>query len=64
MLLGLKGPNNLVMVTDLGGKTIASYAVDRHEPDRAALACYDGEGFTFVTAYAEKKLYLLKPNLQ
>lgn len=62
--IGFTGPRNLVMVTDLEGKTIASYAVDRHKPDWPALACYDGEGFTFVTAYAEKELYLLKAKLQ
>ncbi|MGA2647411.1 MAG: hypothetical protein ABSF15_22105 [Candidatus Sulfotelmatobacter sp.] len=64
LAIGFNGPNNLVMVTDLEGRTIASYAVDRHKPDWPALACYDGEGFTFVTAYAEKELYLLKAKLQ
>jgi hypothetical protein len=52
------------VVTDLEGKTIASYTVDRHKPDWPALACYDSKGFTFVTAYAEKGLYLLRAELQ
>ena len=62
-LIGFNGPNSLVMVTDLEGKTIATYTVDRHKPDWPTLACYDSEGLTFVTVYAEKELYLLKAKL-
>jgi len=64
LAIGFNGPNNLVVVTDLEGKTIASYTVDRHKPDWPSLACYDSKGFTFVTAYAEKGLYLLRADLQ
>jgi hypothetical protein len=64
LAVGFTGPSSLVIVTDLEGKTTASYTVDRHKPDWPALACYDSEGFTFVTVYAEKELYLLKAKLQ
>lgn len=63
LAIGFNGPNSLVMVTDLEGKTIATYTVDRHKPDWPTLACYDSEGLTFVTVYAEKELYLLKAKL-
>jgi hypothetical protein len=34
------------------------------KPDWPALACYDWEGFTFVTVHAERELYLLKAKLR
>ncbi len=61
--IGFNGPSTLVVVTDLEGNTIANYTVDRRKPDWPALACYDSEGFTFATVYAEKELYLLKAKL-
>jgi hypothetical protein len=64
LAIGFNGPNNLVVVTDLEGNVIANYTIDRHKPDWPALACYGSEGFTFVTVYAEKELYLLKAKLQ
>jgi hypothetical protein len=63
LAIGFNGTNNLVVVTDLEGKTIARYTVDRHKPDWPALACYDSEGLTFATVYAERELYLLKAKL-
>jgi hypothetical protein len=63
LAIGFRGSNNLVVVTDLQGKTLASYTVDRHKPDLPALACFDSSGFTFATVYAEKGLYLLKAKL-
>jgi outer membrane protein assembly factor BamB len=63
LAIGFNGSSNLVMVTDLEGKTIASYTVDRHKPDWPTLACYNSRGFTFVTAYAGKGLYLLNAKL-
>jgi hypothetical protein len=63
LAIGFHGPNNLVLETDLEGKTIASYAVDRHKPDLPPLACFGSSGFTFATVYAEKGLYLLKAKL-
>jgi hypothetical protein len=64
LAIGFVGPDNLVIVTDLNGKTIANYRIARRKPDWPALACYDSQGFTFVTTYAEKELYLLKAKLQ
>ncbi len=63
LAIGFNGPSTLVVVTDLEGNAIASYAIDRHKPDRPALACYGSGGFTFVTVYAEKELYLLTAKL-
>lgn len=60
LAFGFTGPTALVMVTDPRGVSIAKYAMDRRPPDLPVLACYDSKGFTFVTAYAEKELYLLK----
>ncbi len=64
LAIGFNGRDNLVLVTDLNGQTIASYTIARHKPDWPALACYDSKGLTFVTTYAEKELYLLKAKLQ
>lgn len=64
LAIGFNGPDNLVVVTDLSGKTIANYMISRHKPDWPSLACYDSTGFTFLTTYAEKELYLLKAKLQ
>jgi hypothetical protein len=63
LAIGFQGPTNLVLVTDLEGKTIASYTMGRHKPDLPALACFNSSGFTFATVYAEKGLYLLKAKL-
>lgn len=63
LAIGFDGPDSLVVVTDLEGKTIAGYTVERHKPDWPALACYDADGLTFVTVYAERELYLLKAKL-
>lgn len=56
------GPDDFlqVAIADLQGKEIARYVLDRHSPDWPDLVCYNSEGFTFVTSYAEKTLYLLK----
>lgn len=66
LAIGFNGPGDraLVVVIDFEGKMIATYTVNRHKPDWPALACYDSSGFTFVTAYAEKGLYLLKAKPQ
>jgi hypothetical protein len=63
LAVGFNGPSNLVIVTDLEGRTIARYAIDRKKPDWPALACFNSEGLTFATVYAEKDLYLLKAKL-
>ena len=63
LAIGFNGPSSLVVVTDLQGKKIASYAIDRQKPDWPTLACFDSEGLTFATVYAEKDLYLLKAKL-
>ena len=56
------GPSDLMFVelTDLEGKIIAKYSMERNKPDWPDLACYDSKGFTFVTSYAQKNLYLIK----
>ena len=66
LAIGFNSPGDqvLVVITDLEGKTTARYTVNRHKPDWPTLACYDPKGFTFVTTYAEKGLYLLRANLQ
>lgn len=63
LALGFVGSGSLVVVTDLSGKIVANYSIDRRKPDWPALACYDATGFTFATTYAEKGLYLLKANV-
>jgi hypothetical protein len=63
LAIGFNGSRSLVVVTDLEGKTIASYAIERKKPDWPALACFNSEGLTFATVYAEKNLYLLKAKL-
>lgn len=49
-----------VLVTDLMGKSVASYAMENNKSDFLELACYDSDGFTFLSADSGSNLYLLK----